>query len=291
MTDYMMVREGDDGAGATVLWRLRGEFPRAKLVEAVQGHWFKIPLPPVREPEVALRRAVAGLRGKRRLVRPVRKGLWAIIDEGIAADGNSLKHWSGPTVSLDAIGRLVVKNGMGSVMTAADDERVEELLKAYDHFLDALTPDDVSAWLIENAQRLGAVTMRDGGGLYYLPPGAMQEWRAIVDVLDRVSSGRHVVSMIPTVRMTRDGAKAILASLTIELEVEVERLRAELISGDLGVRALENRAALTATMLGKVEQYEALLATPMAGVRDMVNNLSTDLVAAKLAAEADEVAS
>ncbi len=291
--ELLIVKDGDDAAGATVWWRLRGEVDRERLRHSLDEHraHYSLALPSAVEPETALRRAVGVLRGKRRLVRPLRRGVWAIVDEEVDASRDELKHWSGPTIHLDMIGRVVVKApAAGSPADAAINQATcatlqEDLRKGYDHFMGALTTEDISTWLIANVERLGAVGLRDGGGIYYVPPHGMGALRALTGALAEAAEG-HAVYVVPTVRMTRDGARAILDSLTAELDLEMTRVREDVISGDLGVRALENRAEKTRSLLAKLDQYEDLLDRPLASARNMVLNLAADLAAAKLAAEA-----
>lgn len=276
--DFVMVQDADeDAAGATVWWRLRGDCDRLALLDALETRGLSAYGPAAHSPEIALRRAVAVLRGRRRLVRPLKKGSWAIIEETLQPSGEELKHWTGPTVHLDKIGRAVVKNS-----TVEEAQAVKD---AYEYHFDALTTEDVSLWLITQAWRLGAIALRDSGGIYYLPPQAMREWRQITDALAEVTN-RHAVYKVPTVRMTKDGARAILDSLLADIETSVADIRKEVLSGELGVRALETRASRAVDLLNKTEQYESLLGTRLETARTMFETLQSEVVAAKLAAEA-----
>lgn len=276
--EFVVVAEGEEAtAGATIWWRLHGECDRAKLVDELTARGIQH-MPKVVEPETAIRRAVGCLRGKRRLVRPLKKrGSWAVIEEELDDVKEKLKHWQGPTVSLDKIGRAVFSN--------ASAEEAQQVRAAYDRYLDVLDTADVSSWLISQAERLGAIGLREGGGIYYLPPQRMGEWRLIVEALSSAHPEHHVY-MVPTVRMTQEGARAILDSLTYEIEQQVAKTKDEVISGDLGVRALENRFDETNDLLRKVTMYEQLIEQPLQKLRDTIASLSADVVAAKAAAEA-----
>ncbi len=279
--DYVMVDEDHlDGAGATVYWSLTGDTDRLKLLDALNAQQnLADHAPPAHSPESCLQRAVAVLRGKRRLIRPLRKGSWAVVEEQLNPTSDALKHWTGPTVSLDMIGRPVLKNA-----TAEEAKLVQD---AYAYHWDALTAKDVSAWLIEQAGRLGAVTLRKGGGFYYMPPRAMPEWRQIISCLGE----GHTVYKVPTIRMTKAGAQAILDALQSEVDAEVDRISTDVISGELGVRGLETRAGDAGSILAKVEQYETLLGSRLEKLRVVLSKLEADVAAAKLAAEAEEDAS
>ena len=277
VNELMIVKDDDvDAAGATVWWRLSGTVLRETLVEQLEARGIAH-RPKTIEAETALRRAVSVLKGKRRLLRPLRRGAWAIVEESLVLGADELKHWTGPTVSMDKIGRCVVRNA-----TQAESEAVTA---AYDRFFDELTTEDIASWLIDNVHRLGAVGLRDGGGIYYLPPDRLPEWRSLVDALSAASPA-YKVYMVPTVRMTADGMRAILDSLTAEVMIDVEKVSDELALGDLGPKALDKRAADAGQLLAKVSRYEALLGTKLDELRKDVSELETAVVAAKLAAEA-----
>jgi len=188
-----------------------------------------------------------------------------------------LKHWDGPTIVMTSVGRPAFKN--------ATPEEQKLMGQAYAHYLDALTTEDISSWLTSQVKRLNAVALRSGGGIYYLPPAVMPEWRKITEALKEAAPG-HTVHSMPTIQMTTDGAKAILDCLSEEIEERVAKVSEKVISGALGVRALENRADETKALLAKVVQYEGIMGERLDALRAHLANLQTDLVAATLAAEA-----
>lgn len=279
--DLIMISDADeDAAGATIWWRLEGDVDRKVLLEKLEALGYGNLAPPVCEPEVAIRRAAANLKSKRRLLRPLgRRGAWAIVEEEAVIGRDELKHWTGPTISLDKIGRPVLTN--------ATAEEANVVKAAYDYHLDALTSEDISSWLIGQAERLGAVALRRGGGIYYMPPAGLTTWSRIVDALTSAQAA-HAVYKVPTVRMTKDGARAILDSLEAEITAKVNTTADEVISGELGVRGLENRARGTDQLLAKVAEYEGLLGSRLDTMRELLAKLQEDVVAAKLAAEAAE---
>src|SRR5262245_9986978 len=79
--EFVVVQDGDDSAGATVWWRLRGDCDRAALSAALESAHLGYRTPAPHSPEIALRRAISVLRGKRRLIRPLRRGAWAVVEE------------------------------------------------------------------------------------------------------------------------------------------------------------------------------------------------------------------
>jgi hypothetical protein len=279
--EYIAVEDGTDNAGAQTFWSLAGDTSRkdleaASLVRGIQR------MPTIIEPETALRRAAEVLRTittgtSRCLIRPVRKGVWALVGEDVDLNKEALKYWQGPTVSLNMIGRPSLKNASAEEATA--------VVEAYDLALETLTTDDVSRWLLEAVSRLGGIALRRTGGIYYLPPSAMPTWRRHIEALTEVSP-TSCVYVIPTVKMTSDAARAILDSLVTDVTEAADELTSEVLSGELGVRGLEFRAQKSGALLRKVSEYERIVGQRLEGLHAVIGKLDVDVAAAKLAAEA-----
>ncbi len=275
--EFVIVEDAhEDIAGATTWWSLSGEADRTQLeVEAkVRGIGRK---PRLIEPETALGRAVATLRGKRRIIRPIRRGKWAVVEEELDITKEKLRHWEGPTVELDKVGRAVLTN--------ATPEEAQQVRETYSRGLDILDVNDISDWLLRCVEDLGGIALRKGGGIYYVPPSGMKTWRLVIDALSVVAPACSVYCP-PTVRMTKDAARALIDSLTTDIEERAESVTADVLSGDLGVRALDNRAERSRELLSKVSEYENLLGTRLERLRNVIGKLDVDVAAAKLAAEA-----
>jgi hypothetical protein len=277
--EYAMVSGADEAsAGATIWWRLYGDLDRSELLKQLVARGFdaeRCPSPV--EPETALRRAVGELRGKRRLIRPIKRGVWAVLEESVDVAAEKLKHWDGPTIRLDKIGRAVLEN--------ATQDEAELVTSAYMRYLDALTTEDIASWLIGQAYRLGAVALRESGGIYYVPPSRWPEWAGLTAALE-AAHPKHSCYSMPTYKLNASGARAILDSLTAEVEVEADKISRDILSGDLGVRALDTRGDKGRALLTKVEEYEGLVGERLEKLRDVVAKLQVDVAAAKLAAEA-----
>jgi hypothetical protein len=201
------------------------------------------------------------------------------VEEEVDDINDRLKHWDGPTITLDKLGRPAFKN--------ATPEEAQQVVGAYSYYLTAMTAEDISSWLSKQVDRLSAVSLRYGGGIYYLPPHSMPEWRDIGDAL-REAAPSHTIHNIPTIRMTTDGAKAILDCLSAEIEYRMGKVSEKVISGELGVRGLNTRKEETQELLAKVVQYEGIMGERLDTLRNHLAKLETDVVAATLAAEAVE---
>jgi len=262
--------------GAIVWWKLSGDVSADRLTVALGG----LPGPALPSPDVALRRGVKALAKRNLLVRSIKGEGWALVsedDEGI----KGLVYASPadqPRVKLDIIGRLY----FSPHWSCSAEAKVRDAFTYHQEWLDS---DDISPWLIDQATMCGAVPLRDGGGVYFVPAGdGLRRWKEITAALTSVSA-----SSIYTVRAMRsdgDAVRSAIDGLTGQIEEEVAKRTADAISGTLGVRALNNRANEARDLARKVRQYESLLGANLGKLVDSLDQLDTQIAAAVLAAEA-----
>ncbi len=272
-------------AGAISYWRLSGPVSLEQLAAA----WGRmnldgtlLPKPPA--DEVALGRAVREQACKRRLVRPLaRRGAWAIVDETVSQDG-TLDYAVMLSVTWH---QHMVQFGRPAVYTRQADDIETAIRTDFERHRGELAPEDISAWLIKLADSNNAVTLRDTGGIYFVPRTSMPFWRSVVDALESVSA--HRVFKIPAMKNS-EAIDAITEAVTAEATRLYDTMMAELErTGDerLGTRALATRASECQAMLGKVQSYEQLLGVLMPRIVGHIEELSASVAAAALLASAD----
>jgi len=267
-----------DSCGAVVWWRLSGEVPVDRLAAAWQLRGLDPDLLPGEpSPAKRVRRAVdqvARARLGRHLVRPlVGPSSWAVVDETATADDLDYRiafraRLDGDDLEVD-----------GPVQYA------EQLRDAYEHHRAHLSSNDVSKWLLDAMARLRAVGLRQGGGIYFVPRDRVPELRTIASVLADVSG--HEVYEVPALK-SDEAVRAILHAVLDEADQELGRIGREMEDGELGERALKGRQRRCGDLLDKVADYERLLGESMDGIRERVTGLQAEIVAAALAAGAEE---
>lgn len=267
-----------DSVGATVFRTLSGDVGEADL----RAEWRAAGLdedllPPTPSPEVVLARAAAELRSKHRLVRQHPAGGWAVVRERTDA-------------GLDYAVELRVTLDRWLSFEPADHPDREVVEQAFRRSLGRYTHGDVSSWLCRLTRQVSAVPLRRSGGFYFVPRHHVPAWSAMVGALRRASS--HAVYSMPTMRAD-EAVEAVSDAVAREVEEEAACIEAEVGRGKLGLRALESRKGLTASLVTKAREYEALLGKKLEAVRDRLDQLDNDLVAAillKQAAESEEAA-
>ena len=277
MTLQVIATEALPTAGALIYWRLEGGLDPAKLAPIWKANGLsEKELPATPAPSTALSRAVRDLSSKRTLIRPLeaRAGHAVVVER---ASGDDLEHRVSLKVRLDPAGRAVCD---------PPDHPAAPVIKAsYTDHLALCSSEDIGTWLCKVVHRLDGLSLRDTGGFYFLPPHRIDEWKRVVQSLEKVSA--HRCFLIPAMR-SQDAVRAVLDALDQEADTEATRLETELLEGvngkGLGEKALNTRAKQCADVEAKVTRYEELLGTKLDGLRDRLEKLRGNIAAATLLA-------
>lgn len=268
-------------AGAIVWWRLSGLLN----IEALRSAWERAGLsekwlPEAVGPSVACRRAAHEATDARKLVRSLPKGGVAIVNERKLQEDNDLSYDTDCKVSINKIGHLVVE--------PADHPLREKLEADFIRFQEELTPADISSWLSRMMGRVEAVSLRDSGGVYFVPAYALPTWEKVVRAVRDASA--HKVLAAPAMK-SDEAVAAIEDAMMVEAEAEIAKLSEELLSGKLGKRALENRVTGTQGLESKLARYEEIVGRRQDQVRTQLDTVRANLsVAITLAESVDDAA-
>jgi hypothetical protein len=269
--------ETSNAAGALVYWRLEGEVDPKELAL----HWQLAGLdddllPSTPAPSTALARTMRGLAAHRKLVRPLEeRGSHALVREVVS--GNDLTYDVALRVSLDVAGRAIVEPA-GHPLQA-------QIHAAYDHHLEVCAADDIGGWLVGLIAEVDGVAMRERGGIYFVPPAKLPLWQAMTTALRKVSN--HRMFELPAVA-AGTAVEAILDAISQEAEADATKMEAELLSDELGGRALASRVSKTEALEAKVTRYEGLLGAKLDVLRDRLEALRANLTVAILKSQPAE---
>lgn len=236
-----------EGAGAIVWWRLSGGLNLAALRAAWEAEGLDVgELPALPSPGAALRRACADLACVTRIAKPLpeREG-WGIYDR--ERDGSAF------TLAVRAVLRaddVVTYDPPGTV----DEGRIEA---AYHRHCSEVNVQDVSLWITRMVYTADGASLRDTGGVYYVPPHGTERWERIVKAL-RACGSAHAIHYAPAMR-SGDAIAGFLDAIAHEADVEVSAMDAEVAAGNLGGRALETRIKRCDEIEAKIGRYASAL--------------------------------
>lgn len=283
--EQLIITESIATSGAVSYWRLSGDVKLDALTDAwkAAGLDEKLLPTPVKD-EVALGRAVADQADKRRLVRPLaRRGAWAIVDEKVV-EGQA------PTYRTMQIVKM--ENG-GPTWACVDATGVEHVAiinaisTAFTSHRNTLAHHDISAWLLDIAYDLKAVSLRESGGVYFIPRAGVEMWAKVAGAVEKGGAGD--IFRIPAMR-TAEAVAAITDAISAEAAVMAQKIEDELMrEGDeaLGARALKTRVKESMKLLEKLSTYEDLIGRQL-DIRQRVEALSANVTAAALTASETE---
>lgn len=271
-------------AGCIVWWRLSGTID----AEVLRTEWLAKgldhnELPDNPGPVTALRRACRTQCKDRVLVRPLGRGEgFAIVNEAVKREDKDtpLDHEIIALVTVNDVGRIDVRSPRKAPTEAeakAIDRIRTEIRHSYDHHLETLSSKDISVWLVNLMPRLDAVSLRDKGGVYFIPSHNVPRIEAAVSALRAVSE--HRVHRVPAMR-SEDAVDAILDAVDAEASSEAEGMEKELAAASLGKRGFETRIERCDDTERKVARYEELLGRKLDTLRDRLVALRANLTVA-----------
>jgi hypothetical protein len=280
-TGVICVDSPTGGAGALLWWTLSGSIEYARLRSA----WRSSGLPEDDCPEepsaqLAFRIAIQAQAHGRRFARRFEGG-WTIAEERRDESGG----WSAvPLISvrldesrLDEEGHPSLDFGGGEI-----DAGLAALVRA--HYLAALVDwptTSVSTWLPRYVRaRCDGVSMRDSGGIYYVPPAAVDRIQQIRLVLEGVSL--HRIVLVQALR-TADAVAAILAALCTDTDAAIE---AALQEASTPLRA-RHRVAEVQELRSRLLRYEELLGARHADLGERIDEAERSLALLALSSAAE----
>ncbi len=131
-----------------------------------------------------------------------------------------------------------------------------DVMTHYEHFMDQILARDIGPWLIDVADAMKAVRMRDNGGIYFIPRVMVKKWDKVVWAMKE--SGCALVQKLPAVDAS-DAVEAVIDALKTEVSSKLEKMTEELASGELQGRALDTRIAKCRELQEKVAGYAKLI--------------------------------
>jgi hypothetical protein len=210
------------------------------------------------------------------------RGEWAIVSKAVEkVDPATGKKELAYPISCTA---KIEIDGENETLTV-DGQGADQIREAYAAARGVLAPPDIGNWLCDRVTGLGGVSLRDRGGVYFVPQPVAHVWDKVVRALAACSN--HRVHTIPAMR-SADAVQAIIAAVTEDTRAACTKIADEIADPNMGTRALKNREKQTATLLARLDQYEALLGTKLDELRAAIDETRSAVAVAALAASNED---
>lgn len=164
-----------------------------------------------------------------------------------------------------------------------DYENRTALQRLYDKAKATLGAEALGPALTEIAKSLGATTVREAGGVYYLPNAGVPKWEEVIQAFQSAGASKvycaKVVMDAETIRAVKD---AIVSEVTEAATV----LANEIAGNDLGEVALQNRLNKARCLHTRVTEYSQILNDTLSHLHSIVGVAET-AAASALAVQQD----
>jgi hypothetical protein len=272
----MIMREVSVG-GAVAYWKSTWT-SRPHLVQHFQDLGLEEKMiPEQREPLTVLRHCLQHHIGanKGTMIRPLknRNGYEAVIEKrGLVS--NEYQHWFTAVVS---------DGGIVNVLDDGYDDTSSNLHTLYQHFKDLLSGEAVSAALKRLVLDLAGTTLRDAGGVYWLPDDKVELWERFAQAYEK--SGDNQIYRL-RVQADEHMIRAVRDAIESELSEKVEEIKTDVQSNTLGVRALQGRVEAAKGLRDKLKTYEQSLGVTLSEVGQAIENAESTAAHAVILASA-----
>jgi len=286
MQQVFAVTDVDQSVGAITYCKLTADISIEELREQWIARGFDVSLlPSLPTAENVLRRALESVRtGLRVLLRPLAgKHGFALVAEHVNED--KLDY------DTHAMLRARIEHDSNNpetgylVVTPSNHPHADLIRQRYNELQKTISPGAFgSSWLWRIlAPRCYAVTLRESGGMYFIPRANIEQWNAWVQVIEDTCPGVKIYRL-PAVSAA-EAITAIMDAVRGEAESAVKAINDELGrtgTDALGKRALENRKSRTEAVRNKVQHYENLFAIKLDDLRSQLDSLNTEITGALL---------
>lgn len=279
------------GAGAIVWWKINGYTE----CEALDKAWEqRVDLDPELlmnrpTPGAALRRALASQvrttkEGKVTLSSLGEENAYALVRETVSGFDSEPEHTTllkvrlvkgaNDEVSLEMLVHPAAPKGLGN-----------EVASDYQRNLDTFSGTEISSWFsMVVLPAFNAVSLRDQGGMWFVPATHLDLWYQAVAAVREVSG--HQVFKIPALSTEAEAVAGILDAIACEALKAAQDVEDEILSTEMSATKLKNRVAKMDAVTAKVTAYETMLGANLETIRARLEGLNAQMAAAIFTAEA-----
>jgi len=269
-------------AGAMVWWRLAGDVSVDCITQALASTGIVPPAAPT--DETALKRALAKFaRGGRKLARKMDgKGRRLAVVREMADESTQ------DDLDYDIEIRATLEQNSTGGVSLVTRPYTPEIHDAYEAARETLTSDDIGLWLVRSAiVRADGVSLREGGGVYFVPAHGLQAWRAVWEAIR--SCAAHKTFEVPAFADDDSAVEGILDSLTQAVETGLAQIESKADEG-LGDRAAATQRKRVEDLRARVARYEGVLGAKATHLHEACDKLAAHSAFGALAKLGESVA-
>lgn len=233
--------------------------------------------PDKRTPIAALKDALESVFPTHRIETLKNKMAYEVISVDRGDDRNTYAHqfW----VGIDKANLIDVR--------PFDYDMASAIAREFNKHLGLVNANAVTQCLIAVIAHYHGTHLGGRGNIYWLSNDRLREWQEVARVVESCPhQGKgNAVYCIPH-ELGVEAVRAVKDAITQEVTQESSRLHEEIISGELGERALENRQLQADLLRDKIALYEEILQVGLGSLREGLDKAEQAAVAARILSSA-----
>lgn len=171
----------------------------------------------------------------------------------------------------------------GRVIVSSGYAPQSALQRHFDEAKTVLSSASIGKSLIGVVGHLGGVSLRDSGGVYWLPAEALDTWRQVAAAVEGAAiDGKASAVYCVRTQMDDDTLRAVRDALTTEVLQKASDIQAEIETG-LGHDAMVNRREQAMRLLERVGDYEEILGTGLEMLKQVCKSVEATATHAAMA--------
>lgn len=271
----MVESKGLKVGGLMTWWNCARFVRRQELRDGLEALGLGKHAPEPRTPPAALRSALEEVFPARtHSVEPLkRRDAFEVVEITRGEERNTFTHslW----VGIDKDESVEVK--------PFDMVTATRIVEAYNRHLGLVTANTVTQSLLGVLGSLQGTSLRERGALYWLPDSCIEEWRSVARVVENAPT-RGGSTRVYLVRheMDADAVRAVRDAITDEVRQATEKIHKDVLSGELGERALTHRQLEADELRAKIGLYEDMLNVGLGSLRADLDKAEEAATAARL---------
>lgn len=266
---------GGEHMGDLIWWALfDARVERQRLISLWEGAGFDTKLLPdettaEKALKLAAREAQVGLKGA--LIRPLGDDKdevsFSVVSEERGATEN---HYTTEA-------RIkVAKQGATTLVTDAPEHLIVKLVQEkYNVNLATHSADDVRRSIVSLIHSLAAVSVRESGGIYWIPPACAERVRRLQGLIGQIGGSKAYVLPI---HYSPEGQQALADVARASIETELQQLQKEveefLASPPARMKTLSSRLDSYAALKQKAGLYKTVLSAEVEGLDENLRKMA-----------------
>ena len=137
----------------------------------------------------------------------------------------------------------------------------------YEGFRSMLSGAALGGSLVDIVAKLGGVTLKDSGGIYWLPTEKLEIWQKVIYAFE--SCGSSQIYMMRTI-MDDKTVRAVSDAIVDEVTKAAAEIANELRDNELGEKGVANRLERAKSLHDRVKLYEGIMDNTMKHLHDVI---------------------